>query len=378
MMHAVSKSFLYQINVTRDCNLRCSHCYIHTDTKVASKEISASNAIRLAGMIREHMLSTNKTRAEIHFVGGEPSMLGLRWFEEVVPKFKEELFLDAGGRFSADIILVTNLLSADAVQIAKLFDRVSTSWEPQTRFIGRTGAFKPKLEKLWERHVSELLDANIDIGVTTAITAKTIALGATNVLDYLSGIGFRQIHLGFFIPEGDGLENFMSVHPRFHETSCFLIDSANWAVEKRDDGIWVNPFESLLFAIHSNEIAEDVICPIITGSIDINWDGGAVSCLESGGSKTPVWHGNVFEQGVRSVVDRKDFRSEIRSAIRGSHDCLVCDERPICMSGCGKLAAFRTDEDRDCHGFKSFIKHVRHLYEHGVKPKEVRLKSSFC
>ena len=34
-------SFLFQINVTRRCQLRCSHCYILSDKKDTSPDMSA-------------------------------------------------------------------------------------------------------------------------------------------------------------------------------------------------------------------------------------------------------------------------------------------------------------------------------------------------
>ena len=76
------KVFLYQINVTRDCNLRCTHCYIDSEVKNSSKTMTAEQVLHIAKGIVEHMKSINYVKAEIHFVGGEPTMLGLEFFQK--------------------------------------------------------------------------------------------------------------------------------------------------------------------------------------------------------------------------------------------------------------------------------------------------------
>ena len=84
--------------------------------------------------------------AEIHFVGGEPTMLGLEFFQRNIPKFKE-IVKQAG--FSAEVMMISNLLHDDILEIAKLFDRVTTSYEVDSRFVSLKGVYKPILEKRW-------------------------------------------------------------------------------------------------------------------------------------------------------------------------------------------------------------------------------------
>jgi radical SAM protein with 4Fe4S-binding SPASM domain len=377
-MEQKEKTFLYQINVTRDCNLRCTHCYIHSDVKASSKTMVDEQIISLAHGIVEHMKKINYKHAEIHFVGGEPTMLGLEFFKRNIPKFKE-IVKNAG--FHAEVMMISNLLHEDIIEISKLFDRVTTSYEVDSRFVSLKGVYKPKLEQNWLNNVKKLQAAGIDLGITTAMTKPVVKYGARKLLDYFYQNNIKQIHFGFFIPEGDGLINVHDILPEFHETSEFLIDSALWYLEKReiDKDLWVNPFESMLSAIDSNEPLDDIVCPIISGSLDINWDGNSATCLEAGGAKTPDWSGNVFETSIASVTSTAHFMKKVLDAAKPQKFCRTCDEYSVCKSGCGVLFKFFDPNlDKDCPGFKKFIKFVREKNENGLKPRYTRYMGKSC
>jgi radical SAM protein with 4Fe4S-binding SPASM domain len=366
------KTYLYQVNVTRDCNLRCTHCYIHSDVKKASKEMQGDQILSIARQIVEHMQSIRYDRAEIHIIGGEPTMLGFEFFEKHIPLIREIL---EGHGFSYELLLVSNLLNDRVVDIARLFDRVTTSYEPETRFT------KEKLEQRWIDAVKALQDAGINVGVTTAITKPVVDFGARRLLDWFYEKRIKNIHLGFFIPSGDGFVNKAQVFPQFHETSEFLIEAAKWQIEKRDidPDLWVNPFESMLAAVSTNTPLDDIVCPIISGSMDVNWDGNAVTCLEKGGELGVQWQGNIFESSIKSVAASKGFMEAVVKARRPKSVCVTCDEYQSCRSGCGVLFDYWDPNlDQDCPGFKKFIKFVRHSYEIGVKPRYTEYAPKGC
>ncbi len=365
----IDKTYLYQINVTRDCNLRCTHCYIHSDVKAKSQNMQDMQIEFIAYGILEHMKAIHYRHAEIHFVGGEPTMLGLKFFQNNIPKVKSIL---ANHGFTFEIMMISNLLSEDIVEIAKLFDRVTTSYEVGTRFVSVKGNYKKKLEDNWLENVHLLQKNNIDLGITTAVTKPVIEFGARKLLDYFYSHDIKQIHFGFFIPEGDGLENIEHIFPRFSQTSKFLIDASEWYLEKReiDDGLWVNPFESMLSGIDKNEPLDDIVCPMISGSMDINWDGWTATCLEAGGGNTPDWSGNIFETSIQSVAQTPHFKNAVNQASRPQKICRTCEEYRVCKSGCGVLFKFFDEKiDDECPGFKKFIQFVREKHTQGLKPR---------
>lgn len=374
----IDKTYLYQINVTRECNLRCTHCYIHSDTKAASKNMSYDNILKVAKDIKEHMQKINYRHAEIHIVGGEPTMLGVDFYKEVIPLIRD-IFKEID--FTYELMLITNLLSKDIVPIASFFDRVTTSYEIKSRFVSLKGTYKPKLEKEWLNNLKLLQDSGIEVGVTTAVTKPVIEKGANQLLDYFYNNGIKQIHFGFFIPEGDGLVNSLDMFPNFKDTSNFLIDSANWYIERRefDENLWVNPFESMLSAVYNDEPLDDIVCPIISGALDINWDGNVATCLEAGGAKSPEWLGNIYNDTIVNVTASKVFMSKVLQASKPQKICQTCEEYSVCKSGCSVLFKFYDPNlDSECPGFKSFIKYVRNCVNSGMVPRYSKYFGKSC
>mgnify|MGYP002776503245 CR=1 FL=1 len=102
MIKLKNNTFLYQINVTRDCNLRCTHCYIHSDIKASSKKMNKDNILKIANDIVNHMKKIDYRHAEIHIVGGEPTMLGVDIFDQLINKKKK--ILD-GHKFSYELLM---------------------------------------------------------------------------------------------------------------------------------------------------------------------------------------------------------------------------------------------------------------------------------
>lgn len=358
-----NKTYLYQVNITRDCNLRCTHCYISSEAKKASGQMKSQDFQHIFKGIAEHMKAINYDHAEIHVIGGEPTMLGLQYFKDNIPSARE--YLD-GQDFSYEIIMVSNLLSPEIKEIADHFDRINTSWEPVSRFP------KPKLEQRWRDNLKLLQDAGLDIGVTTAMTKYVVDMGAEAILDHHYSHGIKQIHFGFFIPSGDGQKNIDNMFPEFVETSNFLIDAAKWYFERRhlDDNLFVNPPESMLSAISSGEPLDDIVCPIIAGAMDIDYDGNSATCLEAGGDLDAKWLGNVLKTSVIDVALSADFKREVAKAAKPKKECRACDEYLVCRSGCGVIFDYWDPSvDEDCPGFKKFIKHMRQRYSEGWKPR---------
>lgn len=372
------RTFLFQINVTRDCNLRCTHCYISTDKKAASQFMSEPQFISTFEQIVDFMKidydgKREYAHAEIHVIGGEPTMLGNKFFQKNMPVIREML-KEMPQEYS--LSLVTNLITNDAVKIAQMFDIVSTSYEYETRFVSKTGVPKPALEEKWLRNVKKLRDVQVNANVTMAVTKQAVDRGASNILNDFYERGFKEMHLGFFIPSGDGLLNMGTVFPMFHETTAFMIEAADWYLERRidDRDLYVNPIESMIESIHDQKPMDDIVCPIIPGAIDIDWNGDTVTCIEAGGEVDMESLGNIYEKPIKEILTSKEYRRERAKAIIAKPACRGCDELLSCQSACGVLHQYWNGRG-ECPGFKGFIKHIRNLVENeGVKPKRLILE----
>lgn len=364
-----SGTFLCQINITRDCNLRCQHCYISTDKKAQSQFMTIEQYKQVIDQLCDFAKKRKKYKnLEIHVIGGEPTMLPYKFHQEAVSYSKEKFAkLDINVRLG----LVTNMVTSKAIKVSHLYDNVATSYEVQTRFINKQHKPVPELESKWVENCVEFINSGKELSITTAITRQAIDMGAANLAEYLYKSGFRHMHFGFFIPSGDGAANIGSVFPEFEETSKFLIEMTDWYLKKRevDDSVSINPVESLINSLYKNEPNDDIVCPIIPGSIDIDWDGETVTCIEAGGEVDFESLGNVYETTIDEIMSSKKYRQERQKAIRIKPHCQGCDKYKVCQMACGILHDY-WDGEGECPGFKGFIDYVeKKVVEDNVKPK---------
>jgi len=300
--------------------------------------------------------------ADIHVIGGEPSMLGVEFYERNLPIVKERF---AKVKQQVKLSIVTNLVQPRAAEIARMFDEVSTSYEVESRFT------KKKLEEKWLNNCKQLIADGVDLKVTTAVTKPIVNWGAENLLNFLYELGFKNVHLGFFIPSGDGMIHMADVFPRFEETTKFMIDASEWYLKRRmeDKDLYVNPCESMIESVAGNKVMDDIVCPIITGSLDIDSTGNTLSCLELGGEVDAPSLGNVYETSVIEVLESRPYIQERRRAITPKPHCIGCDELNVCNSACGVLHEYWNGVG-ECPGFRGFIKYIRNLVEvEGYRPK---------
>lgn len=381
-MHSNDEStFLFQLNVTRRCNLRCTHCYIDSDKKDVSPDWTPEEFFHVIDGICEYLTTDYNgprkySRAEVHVIGGEPSELGIPFFSQVLGY--------ASSAFDAlpheiELSIVTNLLTPTALEVARMFDTVSTSFEIATRFN------KPKQQRMWESNVRTLFQeiSNIPdrkLAVTCAAVRPTVDYGAENLLNYLFDLGFRHMHLGFFIPSGDGLKNMNDVAVSHEETSQFYIDSFDWYLKKRSE-VWLNPMEGWIKSLRLGKSQDDVVCPIVSGALDIDGDGNTISCIEKGGELDYDSIGNLFERNdgviasdagafsttVSDILDSPAYLVEVAKANSLNPVCRSCEYQQLCVGNCGVLHGY-WDESGECPGFKKFIDYVRtNLEKHDLQ-----------
>jgi radical SAM protein with 4Fe4S-binding SPASM domain len=367
-----TKVFLFQINVTRDCNLRCTHCYISSEAKALSGRLSVSQFLKIVRDIGKYMITAENTHAEIHVIGGEPTMLGATFYNRVMPE-AYKILQEYGDAFSWEFILVSNLLSKEMMAIAPWFPKISTAYEPETRF--------PKQfhEDWWLTNVHKLQNGGINVGITTCMTKPVIDYGAANLCDRIyNELGIKQMHFGFYIESGDGRINAETVTPTFSATSEFLIESAKWYFERRDSDpdLYVNPAESMLSAIHRDEPLDDIVCPIISGSLDIDSSGNALTCIQAGGEVDAPWEGHVLKTSISDVINGDKFKRRRIQAAKPHSACMTCDEYRVCRSGCGvNFKNWDPAGGDDCPGYKRFIKFMRSAYAAGLRPRHADYRS---
>ena len=362
------KSLLIQFNVTRACNLRCTHCYISKEKKSNHQTITGEAFSYVLDKIGEFILTeTGATFSEIdlHVIGGEPTMLGEAFYEKNIRKLIE-MSSRYGRKFN--ISIVSNLATKESLRSCMYFDSIATSYEFDSRFVSTKGRPLIHIQNTWLENINVLLRAGKTVNVTSAITKPATHHGAAKLLDYLYSIGFRGIHLGFFVLSGEGDLNKDTMCPTFSETSDFLIDAYEWYKNKVeiDPLLYVNPVESIIKSISTHTPNFDISCPIISGSIDIDANGDIRTCTSAGGEEGTVSFGNVFKQRIEDIYNGRLFARERALSSMPNSKCYGCHYIDICRSGC-KIMQKHWDGVTECPGFRSFMKYVDDDYnEHST------------
>ena len=348
-------TFSLQLNVTWQCNLRCRHCYLPVNSRhskvLMSEEVFLSS---LADAIA-HVRRTTRLRVlDVSVIGGEPTLRGVEWFERVLPSARALL---AGSGLQHSLRLVTNLVSRDAVAIANMFDEVGTSYDPGLRFSAET------LANRWRANAVALLERGIALGVDVTVTSGAIETGARDILSTLYELGFRRMHMGFFIPSGAGYMARGATWPSHRDTSMFLQAAAQWYFEKRRHGsrdLMVSPIAGLLEALRTNEPMATVLCPIASGAVSVEPNGSLRSCVAGGGERCGTWGEPAFTGTLATYVATPWYRHRAVQAISPRGACGGCDFYPVCLGGCSVLHGY-WDGLGECPGFRTLLKF---LHEH--------------
>ena len=345
------------LNLTRACNLRCTHCYITNVVKAHTDAMSEEDAIRTLRDFSEYYADFPDLWLDVTFIGGEPTLLGQGWFDRVMPQAHA---LARDGPVPMRFSLATNLLSRDAEAIAGWFHVIATSWDPTTRFISHSGAPKPALERVWSQRTQRLVDAGATVSVTATVTRPLIAMGVEPVLERLQSLSLSSVSFGFFIPAGEGGANASDLLPEAIDHSRFLIEAGEWWLQS-DRKMDISPVASSLDAWRSGRDSLGTICPMINGSLAVDTDGSAHPCFEAGSGDHPVDQlPNVFRDSVAHALRHPVTLKARLEAGLGHPGCRDCEFRLRCRSGCGVLAQrWAPENDLECPGFRTFHRWAR-------------------
>ena len=328
---------LYHINVTRQCNLGCSHCYIELEIRDRKDILSPDQFSEIMIAIRD-LFQEDRRPPDIHIIGGEPTL---------VPIENHHAYLDAVSKHLDGIPHTLSLVSAipnrRAVEIGKLYPQVITSWDADAR---------QQNHWLWLGYINSLREADVDTRVAVSLSNRVLDYGVERVLDFLShDTGFKEIHLAPLIPTPNAKEEM----PLNGEISDALIRSAKWAMSHPE--IMLTPYAGLLSARDGNY--DELACPVLQDAINLEPDLRICSCVgEAGMSGELIPYNGDLMTMIRSTA----FKQEKLQHSRLPAHCLKCRHQQLCRGGCKIAHDYQPfDESGECHGFSWFLDYMANL-----------------
>lgn len=340
-----NKPRLYHINITRRCNLGCSHCYIEPEIRDRERIISPEEFSEIMATVHD-LYQKDQRPPEIHVIGGEPTLVPIEHHRAYLDAVTE--YLDGGvvhGRtvygpkdgIPHTLSLVSAIPNRRAADIGRLYPQVITSWDADAR---------RQNQWLWLGHINSLRTSDVDVRVAVTLSKTVLANGIERVLDYLHvDAGFKKIHLAPLIPTPNAKDEM----PLNGEISKALIASAKWAIAHPH--MMVTPYAGLL-----STTTEELACPVRQDAINIEPDLRICSCVGKAGMSDdlPPYSGNLTAMILSQAIQRE----KIKHARLPAH-CLKCQHRELCQGGCRIAHDHQPfDDSGECHGFSWFLDYM--------------------
>ncbi len=324
---------LFHINVTRQCQLACSHCYIDQDIRDNSQSMSVDKMQEIADVIGD-------TNADVHIIGGEPTLLSMDTHKQyllILSKLK-----------NSKIMIVTALQNARAVKVAKLYQNIATSYDPNAR----TQINNDK----WLKRCKELRANGNNVHICTSLSQSVISHGISTTLDEIYQFGFRSVHLAAMVPTANALEE----TPDPILTSKAMIESAKWVIEKRkttqdQDDIFVSPFDGLLQGMSNYD---GLRCPAGESCVNVEPNGQIHACVAKGAEAKDIDMSQM--QSIEAQLSSNAYALEVAQHNRSRTECFACEFWTTCKGGCKVLANTHIAKNSvECAGFKTFLNYVK-------------------
>ncbi len=189
-------------NITRECNMKCSHCYINATDKKLDNELNTQEAKNLMDQIYQ------VSRPLLILSGGEP-LLRSDIFELIRYGSKIGLKMGLGSNGSLiDEATARKLKDAGIATVSISLD--SNIPEQHDEFRGVSGAWQKAVEAC-----KALRRNNVLVQVNTTLTQQNYNQ-IDDIMTLAESIGVENFHLFFLVPTGRGTK-IADISPRQYE-----------------------------------------------------------------------------------------------------------------------------------------------------------------
>jgi len=349
------KSFSLLIKpVSADCNLRCEYCFYidHLDNVEKKPRMSE---ITLESMIASYMQTDQNNQYAFGWQGGEPTLLGLNFWEKVVELQTKHA---PPGAVISNGLQTNGTLITD--KLAKFFAEykfllgVSLDGPPNLHDFYRKTIGDTPTHNLVMRGINHLKNSNVEFNILTLVNNKTVKK-ATEIYQYLKE---HEFYYHQYIPcvefdENGDLKSYSITGEDWGTFLCELFD--NW-IKTDINTISIRLFDSILnYLVYGNYS----VCYMGNDCCQyfvVEYDGSVYPCdffvqedLLLGNVKTTSWD---------ALINSNKFLDFGSSKAKWNKTCTECPFIHLCHGDCQKFR-FNDFQNLDvisplCKGWKKF------------------------
>lgn len=300
-------------NITRKCNLKCSHCYINATNKELKKELTTIQAKNLIDQISE------VSKPLLILSGGEP-VLRNDIFELIKYGVSRGLKMGLGSNGSfINIAVAKKLKKAGISTVSISLDSINP--QKHDNFRGVQGSWKKAVDA-----IKFLRQNNILVQVNTTVTQQNYE-EINEIISFVETLGVENFHLFFLVPTGRGVK-LDDITPKKYESmiknvfkktskhklnirpSCapqFMRITSNKGIDMRQ---WIRGCIAGLYYCRIFSDGEITPCPYL-----------------------PIKLGNIKEKNFKEIWFNSSFFKSLRDFKSLEGKCGYCEYNNIC-GGC--------------------------------------------
>jgi uncharacterized protein len=334
---------------TNACNAGCRFC---SAAGHKGGQITAEDFEILAGRIEEYVAEAGIEQLGFTFHGGEPTLLGARFLEQVCVRLRQL-------PIPVDFSMQSNLLAFPSALLAvvrRFGVRVGSSVDPIES--GRCTVDGKDTFPAWLRNREMLARAGMYGGAIFLVTHPAASQGKRvyRILNSTASLGDKQpvFQFNLVYPQGRAAEN-SDLLVSAEEGGRFLVEAYE-AWEESGRASHVSLFADLADWFDSaRQNAPRLACGYMgrchQTHLGIDSDLNLAGCGR--GLDAEAFYGNIRLDSISSLVEKSDERSKLatRSAQLKDGACADCEFFPVCNGGCPDDAVLGTGDvmDRTAH-----------------------------
>ena len=352
------------LQTTKQCNLKCRYCYLGHSASVSDDVGFMSVDIVkkvFNDLIVYHKAKDIDTGISCTFHGGEPLLLGHKFFRETL-----EFFQDLEDKFGIPIkkSLQTNLtlLDQEYCQIFKKHDvSVGTSIDgPREMHDRHRVMLSGGTHERIMRNVQLARDNGIDVGAICTVTKDKLH-EAKKIYDFFleNNMGFKTNSL--FL-QGAAIENWQDLRISLQEFGNFFCELFDMWYDGPSSVMAENLTEVMLIVLKGAEYGDCSSINCAHRQFTVTHTGECTPCGRTVGIDGFAL-GNVKEDDFFKIAESSTFKFLSLRVPDKIEECAGCDLKTVCYSGCMYDAYLEHGTifapGGDCAGFRHMYEHVR-------------------